>query len=153
MKENTVFQAVWKDPPASKQGMEEDPEAFYDTKTYTKDEYPATSYYSNSFGCARNESAKQKMIFFDPGDITEKGKFGKAFHLTLNYDAFLSKSEEKHIFVRESTVDEMLDQFTQEELSGRNESFDSYVYAIRCIVSRKKIWSLYSPILDTVLSK
>jgi hypothetical protein len=47
------------------------------------------------------DSDEQKMFFFDPGDITEKGKFGKAFHLTLNYDAFLNKSEEKHIFVRQ----------------------------------------------------
>jgi hypothetical protein len=81
--------------------VEEDSEIFYDTKTYEKEHYPATSYYSDSFGCARNDSDEQKMFFFDPGDITEKGKFGKAFHLTLNYDAFLNKSEEKHIFVRQ----------------------------------------------------
>jgi hypothetical protein len=81
-----------------------------------------TQPYGTSFGIAKNESEDQEMFFFDPGDITEKGQFGKAFHLTLNYDAFPTKREEPHIFVRDSTIDEMLNRVSSDELFGRQES-------------------------------
>jgi hypothetical protein len=94
---------VKKDPPASKREEHETSETFYDAETY-----PVLSYYSDSRQLGRTEK-----------DISEKGRFGKAFHLTINYDAFNTNSLESQIFVRGSTVDKMLGQFTEDKLMGR----------------------------------
>jgi hypothetical protein len=78
------------------------------------------------------------MFFFNPQDISEKGRFGTAFHLTVNYDAFPTIREEPNIFVHYSVVDAMLDQFSVDELVGRNEAFDSYAYAIQGVCRFKE---------------
>jgi hypothetical protein len=73
------------------------------------------------------------MFYFNPEDISTKGQCGRAFHLTLNYDAFLTKREEPTVFVRESMVDGLLMRIENEELTGKNKSFDSYIYAIQAV--------------------
>jgi hypothetical protein len=129
MNENAAFQTVKKDPPASKGGDTSfDSETFHDAIPF-----PESMYSSDSFCCARNEGDEQKMFFFDPSDISERGQFGKAFHLTIDYDAFMTNKEEPHIFVRDSMVDGLLMNLTDEEIMGRNTSFDSYAYAIRAV--------------------
>ncbi len=146
MNENTAFQAKRKDPPASKRGAcgqelgyeEEDEEAAYtvlegDTFHNAETHSAASGYYSDLFSSEIINPTEQKMFFFDPQDISEKGRFGKAFHLTINYDAFSTNREEPNIFVRDSVVDAMLDQFSVDELLGKNEAFDSYAYAIRAV--------------------
>jgi hypothetical protein len=94
MNKNTAFKTVKKeDPPAPK--ANDQPETFFHAETFSE-----SLYSSDSFGCKRNDSDKQKMFFFDPDDISEKGRFGRAFHLTLNFNTFPTTREEPRIFVR-----------------------------------------------------
>jgi hypothetical protein len=131
MNENALFRTMKKDPPASKGGDDSgfDAATFYDAE----EAFPESMYTSDSFGCARDEADEQKIFFFDPADISEKGKFGKAFHLTIDYDAFMTNKDKPHIFVRDSMVNGLLMDLTDEEIMGRNHSFDSYAYAIRAV--------------------
>jgi hypothetical protein len=90
-------------------------------------------YSSDSLGCARNKTDKQKMFFFNPSNISEKGAFGCAFHLTIDYDAFMTNKEEPHIFVRDSMIEGMLMNLLEEEIMGRTIRFESYAYAIQAV--------------------
>ena len=105
-----------------------DGDTFHDASSF-----PTESYSSDSFMCSRNQDDEQSMFYFDPEDISIKGQYGRAFHLTINYDAFLTKREEPTVSVRESLVDELLMRIENDELLGKNESFDSYVYALRAV--------------------
>jgi hypothetical protein len=139
MNENSAFN-IKMDPPAPlfedlwhiDQGGTHDSEGdtFYDTTSTT---FPVAGYSSDTFLCSRNQDNEQAMFYFDPADISTKGQYGRAFHLTLNFDSFLTKREEPTVFVRESTVDALLTRIDNAELTGQNESFDSYVYAIRAV--------------------
>ena len=64
--------------------------------------------------------------------------FGKAFHLTIDYDSFETGREEDHYFIRDALVDHTLQDLTLEELYGYIPSaspFDTYTYAV-CAVHR-----------------
>jgi hypothetical protein len=54
---------------------------------------------------SRDQDGEQDMFYFDPEDISTEGQYGHAFHLTLNYDAFLTKREETAVFVKDYMVD------------------------------------------------
>jgi hypothetical protein len=134
MNKNSAFQATRKDPAISKGGVLEVLEANVETKEFhhqdedifsaeteeflpqdDEDNFFDTKRFGDSFGLSKHDLEEHGMFFFDPDDITEKEKFGRAFHLTLNCAAFQTKREEPHLFVRDSTVNEMLDRFSSED--------------------------------------
>jgi len=128
MNENAAFQTLSKDPLAFKKGKGN----FDSDHFYNAEPIPDSMYTGDSFSCTRNRGNEQEMFFFDPSDVSEKGKFGKAFHLTINYHAFRNNQAEPH-FVRDSVVDGLLMDLMEEEIMGRICCFDSYAYAIQAV--------------------
>jgi hypothetical protein len=60
---------------------------------------------------------EQTMRFYDPSDkLSEKAQFGKAFHLTLDYDSFETAREEKHQFIWDASINQTLQEMTMEEI-------------------------------------
>jgi hypothetical protein len=81
--------------------------------------------------------SEDNLRYFDPSDdMSEKARFGKAFHLTIDYDAFETPRDEGHLFIRDTSVDKALQELTLEEIYGyipTQENFDTFAFAVRAV--------------------
>jgi hypothetical protein len=76
----------------------------------------------------------EEMTFFDPSDdLSEKARFGKAFHLTINCDFVETARGEDHLFIRDASINQQLQEMTLEEPHGCMPSpsaFDTHACAV-----------------------
>ena len=64
--------------------------------------------------------------FWDPSDkIDDKARFGRAFHLTFD----------QSVFLRMDALDDWIEEFDDQELTGFNLPFDTYAYAARTVAA------------------
>ena len=71
------------------------------------------------------------LHYFDPSDdFSSAAQQGRAFHLTLNYDA-MSNMDEPTEFLRDHAVEGLLSSFDNDELIGHNRGFDSFAFAVQ----------------------
>jgi hypothetical protein len=71
------------------------------------------------------------LYYFDPSDINERNRLGKAFHLTMDYQAAANLDEP--VFVRANKVEFFIACMDSDELYGRDAAVDTFAYAIRTI--------------------
>jgi hypothetical protein len=96
---------------------------------------------------------EEHMRYFDPShDASAKARLGKAFHLSIDYDSFLTPQDQEHQFVRDISMDQVVQDMTMEEIFGYIPStmtFDTSAYAVRavCFAFATKIYKTCNPIL------
>ena len=130
-----------------------DKDTFYDAGSeddefhwYTSDTFSAGSeddefhwYISDTFSTKVLKATvnEETLKYYDPSDdMSEKFRFGKAFHLTIDYDAFHTQREEAHQFIRDTSVNQALQELTLEGMYGYiplAENFDTYTFAVLAV--------------------
>jgi hypothetical protein len=111
-------------------------DTFYET-TQENDEFYWYSSGSFSAKVMKATINEENLSYFDPSDdCSEKARLGRAFHLSIDYDSFPTAKDGKHQFIRDSSVDQTLEEMTMEEIFGyipAATTFDTYAYAVRAV--------------------
>jgi hypothetical protein len=104
-------------------------DGFYDSIS-ENDEYYWYSSDTFSTKVMKTTVSDDELTFFDTSDdFSEKSRLGKAFHLTIDYDSFETMRDEEHHFIRDTSVNHVLQEMTLEELYGfipSPNNFDTY---------------------------
>jgi hypothetical protein len=113
--------------------MQQEKDAFYKTQQESDEFY---WYSSGSFSAKIMKAIIEDddLHYFDSSDDTsDKPRFGKAFHLSIDYDSFSTPQDEDHVFTRDASVTHILQEMTMEEIFGyipSETTFDTYAYAL-----------------------
>lgn len=118
---------------------EDPPEEVFSDATQSTAAYEETLYIGH-------EPDEPDLLFFDPDDddfdcfvatsddLSTKARLGRIFHLSIDHFAagHIRTDDSLHRVqtVRESTVDELLDDLSNEELYGHDQTFDSFAFAV-----------------------
>jgi hypothetical protein len=109
-------------------------DAFYDAPQET-DEFCWCSSGSFSAKAMKATSEEDDLHYFHLShDISNKARFGKAFHLPVDYDSFLTPQDENHVFTRDASVNDALQEMTMEEIIRHIPSkttFDTHAHALQ----------------------
>jgi hypothetical protein len=123
-----------KTPTADEDNQETEEDAFYNAPQES-DEFCWCSSGSFSAKAMKATSKEDDLHYFDLShDISDKARFGKAFHLSTDYDSFLTPQDENHVFTRDASVNDALQEMTMEEIIGcipSETTFDTCAHALR----------------------
>ena len=77
----------------------------------------------------------EDLYYFDPSDnFCDRNIYGKAFHLTLDFDRMRHDQSappiDKSVYARATFIDEFLEELEDDELIGHNFPFDSFAFAV-----------------------